>query len=250
MSTIDTVTFDLWQTLILDNRELGRARTQRRLEGAQGALLEAGHDYTLDQLQDAYRRCFQLCRDVRKQEKDVTFDEQVDVFIDQIADGLAQQLDASVVERISWWYAEAFFDFPPPADPEAHRVLAQVRSMGYRVGMISNTGQTPGRLFRRYLAQLDLLDFFDVLVFSDEVKLSKPSLEMFQMTLDALGTTPERAVHLGDHIQNDVLGANRAGMTTVLLGDADGQERVATAHIQIGTLGEFPQLLTKPPFKQ
>ena len=38
MSKITAVTFDLWQTLLLDNRELGRARAQVRLEGTQEAL--------------------------------------------------------------------------------------------------------------------------------------------------------------------------------------------------------------------
>ena len=44
------------------------------------------------------------------------------------------------------------------------------------------------------------------------------------MTLEELGTSPERALHLGDHIANDIEGGNRAGMWTALLGDADGQE--------------------------
>jgi putative hydrolase of the HAD superfamily len=115
--------------------------------------------------------------------------------------------------------------------------------MGYRVALISNTGMTPGRLFRRYLAQQGILDFFHVLTFSDEVKLCKPSTEMFHMTLQELGTTPDKTVHLGDHIQNDVLGANRAGMTSVLLGTAEGQEKVADPYLQVLTLGEFPKAL-------
>ena len=38
MAVIKGVTFDLWQTLLLDNRELGQARAAIRLEGAQDAL--------------------------------------------------------------------------------------------------------------------------------------------------------------------------------------------------------------------
>ena len=243
MSAIEAVTFDLWQTLIIDERELGRARTRRRLEGALEALTGAGYGFSFEQLQTAYRACFRTCRAIHAEEKDVTFDEQVTIFIDSIEENLYQRLDSQVVDSISYWYAEAFFDFPPPVAPEAYGVLEELRRRGYRLGMISNTGMTPGRLFRRYLAQHDLLDFFQTLTFSDEVRLAKPSMEMFHMTLEALGTSPEKAVHLGDHIQNDVLGANRAGMKSVLLGAAEGQVKVATPHLQIESLKELPQAL-------
>ena len=44
----EAVTFDLWQTLIQDNRDLRRTRTMRRLEGTQVILNEAGYSYSLD----------------------------------------------------------------------------------------------------------------------------------------------------------------------------------------------------------
>ena len=247
MSTIEAITFDLWQTLILDDRELGRDRTRRRLEGALEALTGAGYDFSPEQIQEAYRSCFRTCRAIHNQEKDVTFDEQVNIFIDNIDENLSKRLDAQVAGRISYWYAEAFFEFPPPVAPGVYEVLEEVRRMGYRVGMISNTGMTPGRLFRRYLAQHNILDFFQALIFSDEVRLCKPSTEMFHMTLEALGTTPDKAVHLGDHIVNDILGGNRAGMRTVLLGKAEGQEKVADPHLQILSLEELPRVLESSP---
>ena len=243
MAAIDTITFDLWQTLIIDNRELGRARTQRRLDGALEALTDAGYEFDMDHLREAYRSCFRACRVIHQAEKDVTFDEQVNMFIDFIDQDLSRRLDGAVVERISYWYAESFFDFPPQVDPEARGALEELSGRGYRLGMISNTGMTPGRLFRRYLADHGLLDFFQALTFSDEVKLCKPSVEMFHMTLDALGTSPDRAVHLGDHIANDIHGGNRADMWTALLGAAEGQEKIATPHLAVGSLGEFPQTL-------
>ena len=243
MRTVDTITFDLWQTLIIDDREQGRARTQRRLEGALEALAEAGLEFSLDHLREAYRSCFRACRAIHKEELDVSFDEQVRMFIDLIDDGLASRLPIETVERITYWYAEAFFDYPPRVDPASRGVLEEMSRRGYRLGMISNTGMTPGSVFRRFLAQHDLLDFFHALTFSDEVLLCKPSSEMFHMTLDALGTSPDRAVHLGDHIANDIEGGNRAGMWTALLGDAEGQEPIASPHVHVPTLAEWPSAL-------
>jgi len=87
--------------------------------------------------------------------------------------------------------------------------------MGLRLALISNTGMTPGFTFRTYLEQQGMLAYFDVLTFSDEVKLAKPSKDIFLLTLRALSAAPSQAVHVGDHVKNDVVGAKRAGLKTV-----------------------------------
>ena len=92
MPKITAVTFGLWQTLLLDNRELGRARAQIRLEGAQTALARFGESYDIENIREAYRACYQECRRIREQSLDVSFREQVESFIDNIDDGLAGRL--------------------------------------------------------------------------------------------------------------------------------------------------------------
>ena len=87
--------------------------------------------------------------------------------------------------------------------------------MGLKIGLISNTGMTPGVTFPRYLDQQGMLQYFDALTFSDEVKLAKPSDQIFLMTLRSLNATPVQAVHVGDHVENDVIGAKRCGLKTV-----------------------------------
>ena len=60
-----------------------------------------------------------------------------------------------------------------------------------------------------------MLEYFHTLIFSDEVKLAKPSQDIFTMTLKALGSTPEQTIHVGDHVLNDVVGPKRCGMKTI-----------------------------------
>ena len=60
-----------------------------------------------------------------------------------------------------------------------------------------------------------MLDFFQTVTFSDEVKVAKSGSEIFKMTLKELGATPDQAIHVGDHVTNDVVGAKRCGMKTV-----------------------------------
>lgn len=215
MPRMNAVTFDLWQTLLLDNRELGRARTQVRLEGAQNTLKKFGEDYDLEHLREAYRSCYRHCHAVRDQNLDVTFREQVEIFIANISSGLVDRLPEELVQEILVAYSDSFFVHPPLPHADAFNVLSLARASGLSIGLISNTGMTPGVAFRKFLDQHNLLGFFDTLTFSDEVKLAKPGEEIFLMTLRALGSEPSESVHVGDHVKNDVVGANQAGMRTV-----------------------------------
>jgi putative hydrolase of the HAD superfamily len=104
---------------------------------------------------------------------------------------------------------------PPPAHVDAVQVLQSIKDMGLVMGLISNTGMTPGFTFRSYMDEEGMLDFFQTLTFSDEVKLAKPGSQIFMMTLKALRSTPEQTIHVGDHVTNDVVGAKRCGMKTI-----------------------------------
>ena len=215
MSQIIAVTFDLWQTLLLDNRELGRERAQLRLEGTQDALKRVGENYSIEHLREAYRACYRHCHQVREDNLDVSFQEQVDIYINFISPGLADRLPQEIIQEITLAYSDAFFVYPPVPHAQSGAVLEGIKDMGLRIGLISNTGMTPGTAFRKFLDQHKLLHYFHTLTFSDEVKLAKPSDQIFKLTVESLHTTPEQTVHVGDHVINDVQGAKQVGMRTV-----------------------------------
>ena len=215
MAAINAVTFDLWQTLILDNRELGLQRAQARLDDARRILRQHGVDYEPDHIREAYRGCYRACRAVRNENRDVSFREQVNIFIDLIEAGLSGRLPESAVAEVERTYAESFFDYPPRFHRATRDTLESVAALGLSIGLISNTGMTPGYTFRQFLDQHGLLRYFNVLTFSDEVLLAKPSDEIFLMTINSLGSSPAATIHVGDHVANDVVGANRVGMKSI-----------------------------------
>ena len=215
MPAITAVTFDLWQTLLLDSPEVGRVRTQARLKGAQEALRKAGEPQSLAVIETAYQNCARRCQEIREGLTDISFQEQVALFVDGISPGLAARLPAAALREITVAYSDSFFEHPPRPHPAAVAALRQVKARGFRLGLISNTGMTPGVAFRRFMAQHGLLDYFDALTFSDEVKLAKPAPEIFLRTLRALDAVPRQAIHVGDHPITDVMGARRCGLKTV-----------------------------------
>ena len=215
MAEITTVTFDLWQTLLLDERDLGQARAMVRLEGAQSALAKFGVKFDIAHISRAYTSCFEQCREVRNSGMDVDFREQVSIFVNHIKPGLTKHLDSLIMDEIAGYYADSFLVHPPPAHEDAIGVLKSIKQMGFTMGLISNTGMTPGFTFRSYMEERGMLEYFHTLTFSDEVKLAKPASEIFVMTLEAMNAKPEQTIHVGDHVINDVLGAKRCGMKTV-----------------------------------
>ena len=224
MDDLTVVTFDLWQTLLLDHRALGLARAQIRLEGTQDALARFGEDYDLERIREAYRSCYRQCQHIRNEHLDVSFREQVEMFINNISVDLVDRLDRVTVEEIVRVYADSFLVHPPIVHGDALTVLEDLKAMGLRLGLISNTGMTPGPTFRAFLEGEGMLGYFEVLTFSDEVKLAKPSKEIFLRTLRSMGASPAQAVHVGDHLVNDVVGAKRCGLKTVwITGFYDGE---------------------------
>ena len=56
---------------------------------------------------------------------------------------------------------------------------------------------------------------FDAVVTSEGVRAYKPNPRIFERALEALRVPPREAVHVGDSLEADVLGAGRLGMGTV-----------------------------------
>ena len=249
MTQISAVTFDLWQTLILDTMENGIARSNLRLSGTSEILRLANLDYDLTEIQQAYEQCSDYCREIRNSHKDINFDQQVEVFIRFIDHALLEKLSRQAIEQIREAYCDAFFSYPPFPHPNAVEVLFSIKNMGLKLGMISNTSMTPGYAFREFLNEHRLLEYFDILTFSDEVLVSKPSNKIFHHTLAELNVSPCQTVHVGDHPLTDVNGANLAGLGSIWIegfykNDEFGVPNIK-ADINVQDLKEVPNAITE-----
>lgn len=69
------------------------------------------------------------------------------------------------------------------------------------------------------LESLGIDDRVDTVVFADGELQRKPAPDPFVAALDAVGTRPTAAVHIGDSLEQDVAGANAAGLTSVWFPD-------------------------------
>ena len=101
-------------------------------------------------------------------------------------------------------------------DPHAGEALRALRERGLRTGLLSNT-HWPRSLHERWLAEAGLLELLDARVYTSDLRHLKPHPEAFGALLHALRVEPSQAVFVGDRPRDDVWGAQRVGMRTVLL---------------------------------
>jgi putative hydrolase of the HAD superfamily len=204
--TIEAVTFDLWDTLVY-NRNYG----EYRLPELKRILQTCGLALTDDEVNEAYMSGFRHSSRVIPAEgyRHVETREIVDKVLETIGYSSAETRDLLVKV-----YEEAILSDPPNLKEGVFEALDYVRDR-YKIGLISVTGVSPGRIVREILRDHGILHYFDVLTFSDEVKLVKPNPRLFTACLNELNVRPENAVHVGDSYKSDVIGAIDAGMRTI-----------------------------------
>ena len=211
------VTFDLWETLIFDEPERDMLRSRMRYEGLHGALADLGIQFSLDDLKRAYEESAQRLEVVWKRNEDVSTIEQIRLMIE-----LASKEPAVMppfpgsAEMLEKAYVEPLFAVPPRLNEDALTALKGLRSRVHKIGLISNTGRTPGEALRRLLESYGVLQFFDATVFSDEVRSRKPDRKIFEETANRLSTNLTNMVHIGDNPEADIWGAKQAGMRALL----------------------------------
>jgi putative hydrolase of the HAD superfamily len=122
---------------------------------------------------------------------------------------------------------------------DALPALEELRGRGLRLVAASNWDSSlPQVLERAGLASL-----LDGVVSSAMVGVTKPAPELFRAALDIAGVAPQRALHVGDSLENDVAGAQGLGMRAVLVA-RDGTGPGAGGVTTIRALTELPRLLS------
>jgi putative hydrolase of the HAD superfamily len=123
------------------------------------------------------------------------------------------------------------------AFPDAHQTLDALRTRGIALAVISNWD----RRLPKILDDLRFTELFDTVTVSSIEGCEKPAGEIFSRTLDRLGTSPERTIHIGDSPLEDYRGAEDAGLTAILI---DRHERFEDRDFRrITTLSEVLELV-------
>ena len=91
--------------------------------------------------------------------------------------------------------------------------LHSLKSLGVRIGTISNINRTLGGLLKK----TQLQEQVDYWLTSSEVGVTKPHPYIFKVALETANIQPHQAIHVGDQYHSDVVGALKVGMKPLLI---------------------------------
>jgi putative hydrolase of the HAD superfamily len=243
-AAIGLVTLDFWQTLFADTPDGLRRAHALRLDGVRETLAEAGRPYAAAEVDAADGRAAEVFNAVWREHRDLTPAEQIRTFLETLDPVLPGALDPGTLDRVARAYQEPALTHRPEITPGAAMAVRELRARGLRLGVISNTGRTPGRVLRQLLEAADLLPHFTVLAFSDERGVRKPATAMFRWVLAEAGTEADRVVHVGDDALTDVAGAQGAGMRAIHF-VPDASRPAAAADAVLRGFADLPALVAR-----
>ncbi len=128
--------------------------------------------------------------------------------------------------------------------PETRPLLEKLAKAGYRMGVVSNCGTYAAN---SVLARFNLAEYFEITLSRNDVSYVKPSPEGLILALEKLGVSPDRAIFIGDSV-NDILAAQSVPMPSCFL--MGGESRVtgedgSMATFRISSLSDLAHILVQ-----
>lgn len=215
---IKAMTFDLWDTIVVDDSD----EIERKKKGLRTKAEE---------------RLNLLTQEIQKHHSKISSERVAAAFKtanDKFNVEWKQKHNTpTVAERLGYAFDDLKIKTTPGFDKLVHSVeymeveIAPVLADGIvealaqlskfcKLAIISDAIHTPGTGLRDILKKYQLFNHFQVFVFSDEAKASKPDAKVFQIAQKGLGVEFGEIAHIGDRESNDVEGPNKMGMKSIL----------------------------------
>jgi len=107
---------------------------------------------------------------------------------------------------------DLFMKYPPLFLNESIQpMLHSLKEEGYSLNISSNTGFIEGTTIVATLKNLNIFEYFDFCIFSDEIERSKPSTGFFEKVFKRTGLEKWEVLHVGDNLKADYDGAVNYG---------------------------------------
>jgi len=238
---LKVVAFDLWETLITDLPEIASKQQAARISGLVAALTAAGVSTTMDDVARAHRDVWHSCWErYWSNDEDVSARGQILHFLEHL--GAPPNLPENAIQAVEDAYGGAAFLHPPIPVDGAVEVVRALRERRLGIGVISNTGRTPGVHLRRILDAVGFSDLIDGMVFSNEIGQCKPRRAIFENLRNRFGCSFEEMAFVGDNPFADVWGAQQCGMTAIHFDPATRGMAVGAATREDFELAPHPRI--------
>ncbi|MNY24748.1 Pyrimidine 5'-nucleotidase YjjG [compost metagenome] len=142
--------------------------------------------------------------------------------------------------------SDGYIDLSPQQTalfPGAIEMLDELKGEDYRLHIITNGFKEVQHI---KLKNSGISDYFDLVLCSEEIGVTKPHREIFQEAQRITACKTEHAVMVGDDFKADIIGALNAGWTAIHF-DPEVKYKKERNVPRIRKLSEIPELINLLP---
>ena len=212
--------FDLWMTLIRSNPAFKSARTKFFYDNFNH------HEKTLEDVGIIFRQIDVMCNAINEKTGGNIDAEEMYLMVISAMNNYhypLQDIDTNALyaemEQLVFTYTPVFYSI------ETLEVLYKLKQNAGEstFSLLSNTAFIKGSTLRTVLQMMELDNYFDFQLYSDETGMSKPNKQLFKLMINTIeerrpaALTLQDIVHIGDNAKADGWGANEAGISSILI---------------------------------
>ncbi len=190
---IEAILFDLDNTLI-DFMLMKRKSCEAAIDSMVNAGLKMGREKGMRILFDLYG------------EKGIEYSR---IFQDFLRKTIGK-IDYKILAKGIVAYRKAQIAYVKPY-PGTVKTLIKLKEMGMKLGIVSDAPSVNAWI---RLVEMNIGDFFDVVITLHETGKKKPSKVPFLRAVKEIGVEPENVLFVGDWPERDIMGAKALGMKT------------------------------------
>ena len=206
---IKLITIDFWNTLF--NSESADIRNYNRNKVLIDTLNDMGVAINKEQFDNVLQKSWEYYSHIWIEKCRTPSSSEI---LDFIWNEMNLDRNEKAFEYIVDFFEKMIILFPPDFEPQAKEAIIKLSSK-YKLGIVSDTGFSPGKMVDKLLIELDIKKYFSAFSYSDETGVAKPHPKSFTTILEQLNIKPNEAIHIGDIDRTDIAGAKAIGMGAI-----------------------------------
>jgi len=215
MNKIKTISFDLWGTLIKSNPEYRSKRAK--------IVQNFCPNLSLEDIEMTFQNVKKdIDSNVEKFGLSYNAIDIYEIIINEL------NINHSVSANMLKVFCENVFIENPPSlyDEDTEEVLKLLYEQDYKLILSSNTLMIESHILLELLVNLNIAKYFNDFIFSDVIKVSKPSVHFFQELQIRSKCLKEHIVHVGDNYITDYVGAHNYGLKRYSIHSKSNKETI------------------------
>ncbi len=215
---IKGITFDLWDTVFVDDSDELKRRVAGRLtkyDERRQLVYNAVNRASLKAFEEIKTAYDSVDADFRNVWHNEFITWTVKERLIKILDKLSVRIPEQEIHDLINIHETMELEFSPNIISGVAEAIKNLKGK-YKLGVISDAIFSPGWALTKLLEKYDLKDCFSTFIFSDEIGNSKPHKSVFRNAWESMEIEPSEMVHIGDREHNDIRGAHQFGVKAIL----------------------------------